>query len=79
VLRNGHRGVIRCCHVWKSDPQGAYALGPASEARTSLPSEEEIWCRHVPLRKCLLSQPCHVSGGSQPSAEGQPNYRIKCR
>jgi hypothetical protein len=33
---------------------------------------------HVPLRKRLLSQLCHVSGGSQPFAGCQPNYRIKC-
>jgi hypothetical protein len=83
VLRNSHRGLEPprggpVPHVWKPDPQGACAPGPASGARTSLPSEEEVRCRHAPLRKRLLSQLCHVSGGSQPSTGRQPNYRIKC-
>jgi hypothetical protein len=65
-------------YEWKPDPLGAYAHGPASGARTSYPSGEEVQCRHVPLRKQLLSQLCHVFGGSKPSAGRQPNYRIKC-
>jgi hypothetical protein len=35
-------------------------------------------CRHVPLRKLLLNQRRHVSGGFLSSARSQPNYRIKC-
>jgi hypothetical protein len=62
--------VVRCHHVCKPDPLGACAPWPASG--------EEVRHRHVPLRKWLLSQLCHVSGGSKPSAGRQPNYRIKC-
>jgi hypothetical protein len=72
------RGVVRCCHMWKPDPLGACVPGPALGAWISLPSGEQVRCRHVPLRKRLLSQLCHMSGGSQPSAGRQPNYRIKC-
>jgi hypothetical protein len=50
---------------------------PASAARTSLPTGEEVRCRHVPLGKQLLNQHRHVSGGSQPSAGSQSKYRIK--
>jgi hypothetical protein len=68
VLRNGYRGPGPPRggpgHSWKPDPQGAYAPGPARGARTSLPTGEEVRCRHVPLSKRPLRQHRHVSGGS---------------
>jgi hypothetical protein len=72
------RGVVRCRHVWKPDPLGACAPRQASGARTSLSPGEEVRSRHVHLRKRLLGQICHMSGGSHPSAGHQPNHRIKC-
>jgi hypothetical protein len=64
--------------MWKPDSQGVCDPVPARAARTSLPTGEEVRCRHVPLGKRPLKQHCHVSGGSQPSAGSHPNYRIKC-
>jgi hypothetical protein len=74
-----HRGVVLGPYVWKPDPQGAYDPVPTRAARTSLPTGEEVWCRHVPLGKRPLNQHRYVSSGSQPSEGSQPNYRIKCR
>jgi hypothetical protein len=46
-----HHGVVLGPYVWKPDPQGTYAPMPARAARTSLPTGEEVRCRHVPLGK----------------------------
>jgi hypothetical protein len=83
VLRNGHhgpessRGGLVSPRVEAGPPEGLSTWAGLG-ARTSLPSREEVRCYHVPLRKRLLSQLCHMSGGSQPSAGRQPNYWIKC-
>jgi hypothetical protein len=47
----GHRGVVLGPYVWKPDPEGTCAPVPARVARTSLPTGEEVRCRHVPLGK----------------------------
>jgi hypothetical protein len=79
VLRNGYRGPGQPQPLRvEVGPPGGLCAWAGLGARTSLPTREEVRCRHLPLWKRLLSQLYHVSGGSQPSAGGQPNYHIKC-
>jgi hypothetical protein len=62
----------------EAGPLGGLSAWASQGAWTSHPSEEEVRCRHVPLRKHPLNQHHHVSDEFQPSARSQPNYRIKC-
>jgi hypothetical protein len=73
VLRNSYHGPRP---PW--DGLGPPRVEAEPPGGLSAWASQEGWCRHVPLRKRPLNQHRHVSGGYQPSARSQPNYRIKC-